>query len=281
MPKKIKLTKKKASWYEERNKKVVKGTTLNYNASIQAKMKTQLDKLVTQMVNETEKEINKLFNADNVTMTFDADISSSARIILNALMRKYNKLFKDRGLSISKSMVNNTEKVASSNVFSSLEQLSGGLKIKTSDISSQTKSILKASTTESANLIKSIQSKYLDDIAGETYRSITTGQGLKDLIPYLRDQRGATKRRAKNIALDQTRKAYSSVTRSKMEEAGVKKFIWNHSFSSAEPRKEHLAHNGKIYSFDDLPQYKGKDDMPSWLPFCRCTMTPVIEFEED
>jgi SPP1 gp7 family putative phage head morphogenesis protein len=279
--KKIKLTKKKAQWYKDRNKKVVNGKPLHPNIQIEDKMSKQLEKIVNAMTKDVAKSLESLFKQDNINMTFDADISSAARILINKLNNKWAKIFKDKSTTISDTMVNSNERFASSTVFSSLKELSGGLSIKTSDISTNTKMVMKASTQESANLIKSIATKYLNDIAGQTYRSITSGQGLKDLIPYLEKQKGVTNRRAKNIALDQTRKTYSNVTNSKMQDAGIKKFKWIHSASSAEPRKEHMAHNGKIYSFDDLPLYNGIPDYPSWQPYCRCIAVPVLEFEED
>jgi len=280
--KKIKLTKSKAKWYAERpNQNIIKGTPLGYNVDIQRKMKVRLESLVEQLTKETQKELEKLFKQDNLNMTFDADISSSARILLNALNKKFTKLFSDKGLFYSESMVKSTDKTVSSNLHQSFKELSGGLTIKTSDISGKTKSLMKASISESTSLIKSIQAKYLDDVAGQVYRSITSGEGLKSLVPYLEKQKGVTKRRAKTIALDQSRKTMTTVSRSKMQEAGIKKFMWHHSSAGAFPREIHQDRDGKIYSFDDLPLYNGVPDFPSWQVNCRCTFSPVIEFNEE
>lgn len=279
--KKIKLTKSKKKWYAERpDKNMIVGSSLGYNADIQRKMENRLNRLVDVLTKETERELKKLFKKDDSLMTMDADISSGARIILNALNKKFNKLFSEKGLFASKAMVSTTESTASSNLFQSFKEMSGGLTIKTSDISKRTKSIMKASINESTSLIKSISSKYLEEVSGQVYRSITSGEGLKTLIPYLEKRRGVTKRRAKNIALDQTRKTYGNVALNKMKDAGVKKFKWVHSGSSAEPRKIHQERDGKIYSFDDLPITDGVPDYPSWLPYCRCIAAPVIDLGE-
>ena len=52
-----------------------------------------------------------------------------------------------------------------------------------------------------------------------------TGSGLQDLIPSidraLKSQKRIAKNRAKNIALDQTRKAYNSINKARMEAVGV------------------------------------------------------------
>ncbi|KAF9396648.1 hypothetical protein CPC16_010967, partial [Podila verticillata] len=60
-------------------------------------------------------------------------------------------------------------------------------------------------------------------------RSITSGNGLEDLIPFLQAQEGITRRRARNIALDQTRKAYNGFNRARCVGAGVTHGEWIHS----------------------------------------------------
>lgn len=279
--KKIKLTRKKKQWYKERpQNNIIRGGVLGYNADISRKMEKRLDNLVSQLTKETERELKKVF-AKDTTMTMDADISSSARIILNALSKKFTKIFNEKGLFATKSMVNNTENTVSSNLNQSFKELSGGLSIKTSDISPRTKSLMKASINESTSLIKSISSNYLEKVSGQVYRSITSGQGLKDLVPFLENLKGVTKRRAKNIALDQTRKTYSNVARNKMQEAGIKSFTWIHSGGGASVRDYHIAHDGKVFDFDNLPKHEGKDDFPSWLPSCKCTFLPVVKLDEE
>lgn len=280
--KKVKLTKKKLNWYNTRpSKNIAKGLPLIPNVDIYKRMEKDLVKLVEQMNYEVKRDLIKLFKSDNHQMTMDADISSSARILLNALSKKFADIFNKKGMFITQSMITNTDKTVSSNVHQSLAQLSGGLKIKTSNISEKSKTIMKASAAESAGLIKTIQAKYLEAISGVVFRSITQGQGLKEVVPFIDNLGEVTKRRAKNIALDQTRKVYTAVSTNKMQEAGITHFEWIHSHSSAKPRDEHLAHDGKIFAFNDLPLYNGKPDYPSWQPFCRCFARPVIKFEEN
>ena len=69
----------------------------------------------------------------------------------------------------------------------------------------------------------------MKDATGAVMRSITTGEGLADLIPALDKIEGIAGRRAKNIALDQTRKAYAGISRQKLMSNGVKQFEWVHS----------------------------------------------------
>src|SRR5690606_26092523 len=136
---------------------------------------------------------------------------------------------------------------------------------------------------ENVSLIKSIPEKYFTDVTGSVMRSITTGQGIKDLITQIEKYDGITERRAKNIALDQTRKAYNMINKQRMMTAGFKKFKWLHSGGGQHPRKDHIAMNGNVYSFDDLPvidKKTGERGIPSQLINCGCVMQPVYEFED-
>ena len=101
--------------------------------------------------------------------------------------------------------------------------------IDTSFSDARLEEVIKASTQEAANLIKSIPVNYINEVQGQVMRSITTGQGLKDLVPYLTKKYHGNVRKAKNVALDQTRKAYQSINTSRLKSLGVKKFIWVHS----------------------------------------------------
>lgn len=92
-------------------------------------------------------------------------------------------------------------------------------------------------------------------------------------------------RHARNVAMDQTRKVYSNVNAARMQALGVKKFEWVHTGGSQHPRKDHQELSGKVFSLDDLPvigvmygnEVRGK---PGDLPYCRCTMRPIVSFED-
>ena len=115
-------------------------------------------------------------------------------------------------------------------------------------------------------------------------RSITTGKGMEDLVPFLTKKYKGNIRRARLIALDQTRKAYQSINTSRLKTLGVKSFIWIHSGGGKEPRMEHIRMSGNEYSFDNPPvigvmygeEVRG---LPGDLPNCRCICKPVIKFD--
>jgi SPP1 gp7 family putative phage head morphogenesis protein len=100
----------------------------------------------------------------------------------------------------------------------------------------------------------------------------------------LQEYEGVTLRRARNIALDQTRKAYNNINKGRMQAIGVQKFEWVHSGGGQKPRELHIELDGQVFSFDDLPvidERTGERGIPGQAINCRCTMVPVIEFETD
>jgi SPP1 gp7 family putative phage head morphogenesis protein len=201
---------------------------------------------------------------------------------MNALQSKFSKMFADLARPLAESMVFQSAKASSVAVSSSLKELSGGLTIKADTLKSGPVSdILKASVAENVGLIKSIPANYLDNVRGAVMRSITSGNGLQDLVPFLERQEGVTKRRAENIALDQTRKAYQSINDERMKAAGVQEYEWVHSGGGQKPRPHHVEMSGNIYRYDDPPVIDpntGERGTPGQVPNCRCTSRPVLRF---
>ena len=115
-------------------------------------------------------------------------------------------------------------------------------------------------------------------------RSITTGKGMEDLVPFLNKKYRGNIRHERLVALDQTRKAYQSINTVRLKAMGVKKFIWVHSGGGKEPRIDHIKMSGNEYSFDNPPvigimygnEVRG---LPGDLPNCRCICKPVINFD--
>lgn len=294
------LTKSKAQWAGQFKPTALRGKPLNHNAANAMRYEKELQALVAQMTAQCEREIRKLFESETAVEFFDepsaiespqvaqdASISSQARILTNKLTDTFTSLFSRRSKMLAQRMIDNTDKASKSSLHSSLKELSGGLMIKTNIMPGALGEALNAATYENVQLIKSISQQYLDGIQGAVMRSIQPGgNGLADLLPYLQSHKEITQKRAKNIAYDQTRKAFNVCNSERMKALGVKKFEWIHSGGGLHPRRDHVKMDGNIYSFDDLPvigvmygsEVRG---IPGQLPNCRCSMAPVIEFDED
>ncbi len=90
------------------------------------------------------------------------------------------------------------------------------------------------------------------------------------------------KNKAKNTALDQTRKAYTNVTASRMKDVGVDEYVWEHAGGSVKPRDYHrYVLNGKTFKLSDPPiidQKTGQRGKPGDAISCKCFMRPVVRF---
>lgn len=293
----VPLTKKKRRW--ARNREVtLRGNILNYNISIQQKYRKQLQKLIDYMQRYVSRETLKLFRSDTGREYFkeqrqaeamdSKNIGSMARILMNKLMRKFTQLFDDRAKDLAQDMIDATLKYSKSSLHSSLEQLSGGLSLKTGVMPEGMEDVTRALIAENVSLIKSIPEEYLKNVIGSVMRSITTGNGIPELTQALAYHDGVTDRRAKNIALDQTRKAYNSINKQRLQALNVKQFEWIHSGGGQKPRKSHQKISGQIFNFETLEQEQEKlgvpyadRGIPGHAVNCMCSMRPVINFDDE
>lgn len=277
------LTRRKQAWIEVRQPALIRGTPLSNPSIVQARYESKLDQLIDRMADETLQLLTRFFHEPHAVEFFaeDASVSSQARILTNHLTRRFNKLFADHAPDLAEQQANAVDKASSNALHSSLQKLSGGLSLSTTTLAGPLTDILSASITENVTLIKSISQQYLTGVQGAVMRSITTGQGLHDLIPFLEKHKGITKRRAAMIAGDQTRKAYNNLNRGRMEKVGLKKFGWLHTGGSQHPRKLHQSYNERIFSFDDLPvidEDTGEKGIPGQAINCHCRMFTVLDF---
>jgi SPP1 gp7 family putative phage head morphogenesis protein len=216
---------------------------------------------------------------------FIRSLGPRTRIELNHLMLKYEKEFSRTAKKATKRMVARTLKSSSITLGLSLRDLSEKLTLSTDVFTDQLQEVVQASTAEAVSLIKLIPQKYLAEVQGAVSRSITSGNGLQDLVPFLNKKYDQNIRHARNVSMDQTRKAYSNINAARMQAIGVREYEWVHTGGSVHPRENHQRMNGKVFSLDDPPvigemygeEVRGK---PGDLPFCRCVLRQIIKFEE-
>ncbi len=289
-----------------KQRNIIKGKPLNFNVGLQKWYVKELIKLVDDLTAEVFEEIKPLYKEYKEQITFDASISSQARIKINSLRDLFEKKFKDRGKKFAERMVRRTNRNANktfwammNDMFKTKEQAqqAGGFLLKGSLVSPEKEEVIKALVYENVSLITNLQTHYFEQITGAVMRSITSGLGVGHIEEELNKYRGMTKRRARNIALDQTRKAYNSINLRNMQEAGIKKVEWVHSGGSQRPRTYHKTRwdgvsglqdgkpnglNGFIFSLDRPPVIDLKTEergTPGQLPYCHCRMAAVVEFD--
>jgi len=285
----VRLSKERAEWAQRFKVPAVKGTPLNPSGAIAVRYNDVLQAHIVAMEREVMRELRALYSdADAMDSAYamDASIASQARIVMNRMSDKFTAVFAKFARPLAEKIIGQTSRDSGLKLGASLKEMSGNYTLDPSMLSEDLRNIISSSVTENVNLITRTKDKYLDEISGVVNRSIQTGNGLADIIPAL-DKCGVTvKNWSKNVALDQTRKAYNALNKGRMEALGLKKFQWVHSGGSAHPREYHRdVLNGKIFSFDDLPYLdgpeKGERGIPGQAIFCRCTMRPVFDFDDD
>lgn len=306
------LTDKRERWVKNRNV-VLKGKVLRNNIRLEASYAKQLERLADVMIRDTEKLVDEFLdsttskdyfaldhhtynglsmNNSSIRYAFyamDASIATAANRLINKLQKRYEKFFNEKAKISAKQMVNGADKTSKTSLHSSLEKLSGGLSIKTDILTTDLREVLKATVQENVALIKTVPQEYLGRVRGIMMRSIIqpNNRGLEgvkeDVHKLLKPYAKRIRNKARNITLDQTRKTYNNLNKGRMEAVGLKKFQWVHSGGGEKPRELHLFElNGKIFSFDNLPiidERTGERGIPGQAINCRCSLLPIIEFE--
>ena len=269
--------------------KIKVGKNLSDPNAIANEYADRLEALTMQMVRDTEREYKLLFEsqAAHEYAAMDASLSAMARKLANKLSMKWSSIFSKRSRDLSKWIIGRVDKFSQVTTQNSLNDLFDTTGISTEKITPKMREIISASVSENVDYIKSIEHKYLFDVKTDVERSIVSAEGggigdlQKSIAEKLTNRRGQVERRARNIALDQTRKAYNGLAAERMKNNGVTEFIWQHNRGSNTPRDYHIKMNGKEYSLIKKPVIEprtGQRGLPGQLPYCRCTMKPVIRF---
>lgn len=288
--------------------KLIKGGTLRPSAKTLVEFQRGFYDLVDAMTKETKRELLELFKSpvadvlDSVEMrtarelgwkfpppevpAMDASLADMAEGIMNKLHAKFTVMFDRAATGLTDRMMSQTLLQSAKGLEGSLKGVS---KTVTLDMTPELKEMVDAGSAEAVSLIKRVPAEYLPKVQGDVMRSITTGNGLQDLIPDLDKQNVKVKNWAVNVAKDQTRKAYGNINKARMVNNGMDKYEWIHSGGSNKPRKYHLdatpsGLNGRICSLSDPPiidENTGERGIPGQLPYCGCTMRPIFSFDED
>lgn len=277
---KFTLTRKRADWAENREGLLV-GEPIKSNESYAERKSKELQRQVTKLQKDINKAVNGLIGAAGVLAT-----TGEAKATFTKLLDDYTKKFNLLSSTFSNDMVSNIDKQVARDLGRSLKDLSGGLTIKTDSVSKVTRNIISASVDQSTTLIRSIPQGYITEVREIIMRTFGSPSGdfqntVKEIDKLLDTRYKKYKNKAKNLVLDQTRKAYAGISDQRMREAGVTKYRWKHAGGSVNPRPYHKnVLDGKVFSLDDPPIINpstGERGHPGDAINCKCYKIPVIE----
>lgn len=275
--------------------KTIKGTPLRHNAGDEAAYIKALTSITMQMVSQTRREIIALYRSPdfiNLVVGMDDSPQYQLRKLTKNLENKFVGMFEKRATGMAEAAINRANKTSSASLYeeaikaNKIERAKAlkEVSLKGSIINKKNEEFAKIAIKENVSLIKSIPLKHLERVEKMVTESITTGKGLKDLIKNLSEIGDISYRRSKMIALDQTRKIYNNVNANNMLGLGIKSFEWLHSGGSAHPRELHMVLDGQVFEINDPPIINvetGVRGLPGDEINCRCTMSPVFEFQKD
>lgn len=264
------------------------GGKLNYNVSVQSQYQNSIKFLFQELAQETLVLFKKNYSMDGKDLDMPSTTPAKIRKTINELLKKYKKLFDSRGTYYAKLMINKLLKLSEINLALEFRKVNPDLTLKTNYFSGELKEYTKAVIAENVNLIKSIPDEYLSKVEKIMYRAITNSDGATNVNKSIQKLTSISKRRIELMSLDQTRKIYSKVNAYRMQKLGVKKFEWIHSGGGRDPRPSHIAMNGKIFSFDNLPiinkenlKYEPPErGLPGQTYNCGCVMGFVYDYED-
>jgi uncharacterized protein with gpF-like domain len=122
--------------------------------------------------------------------------------------------------------------------------------------------------------VKDVSGQIQRQISNIVFSGFQSKTSVYEVAKEINKTTGIARRRARNVALDQTRKLGEALNRSRMDQAGITHFLWQHG-ATLHARKWHLERNGKVFPFEG-PGSIDPSDMPSIPPFCSCSTRAVV-----
>lgn len=136
-----------------------------------------------------------------------------------------------------------------------------------------TQAILSQYVQRNVALIKGLDSEIAKRVEVAVIDSMNSRKAVSALRKKLVGEMGFASGRAKIIASDQVMKYTTALDRFRMEQLGVDKFVWVYTWRSKEPRQHHIARDGEVYSWNDLPE----DGAPGDAIGCKCRAQAYAE----
>ena len=294
------------------NKNYIELSPMLYNLGIERKYKKDVLRLTHNLIKDTKKAIQKImksdmFSEDETPYTVESELKRIKKKYLknvNTIGKMYaikmireqlryatftlrKAILEDKELKkileeteedddilYGYARVYNLQKGSTTPHIETMEKPFQSLKGKLKDI-------VRSVFIQNMTYLDDIGRKFLNDVTASVMRNSTTGS-KNDLNDDFRRISEQTDRRARLIAEDQARKAFTAISIENMKQKGIKYWKWVYTYRAKEPREYHKdVLNGEIFSFDDDPPIidpkTGQRGYPADLPYCHCVMRPIIK----
>lgn len=131
---------------------------------------------------------------------------------------------------------------------------------------------LDAWVRENVALIRTIDTRYFEDVQRVVREAADTGQTTRSLMRDLSERFGVSQTRAEVIARDQLSKLNGAIAAKRQSDYGVTRYRWSTS-GDERVRASHAALDGQVFAWNAPPS----EGHPGEAVLCRCVAEPLFE----
>lgn len=250
-------------------------SAIHANRGVEVKYRKALEGLIKEMSNSAEYWLTAQYRQAPPMMAEDAlpaaEMASRVKEVSRRWIAKFNAMADD----IAKRFTAGSIKATDSSFQNALKDAGWAVDFK---MTRAMQDVAKAAVVENVALIRSIPQQYFTDVEGIVMRGYSRGRDLREITTELQSRYGITQRRAVLIARDQSNKLNAVTTQARRQEIGITEAIWQHSHGGKEPRKSHVAADGRKFEIAKGCLIDGKHILPGEEINCRCVSKSVLPF---
>lgn len=147
------------------------------------------------------------------------------------------------------------------------------VKIPTSALGSPLQEVHQQWALANADLITSMNTRYLNGVSKMVEKAVREGQTTRDLTKALQGRFQVARRHARLIARDQVSKLNGRITEARQTSLGVEYYRWSTS-NDDRVRPTHVENDGKVFAWSSPPPETGH---PGQDIQCRCVAIPIFD----
>ncbi|BBE08589.1 Phage Mu protein [Mycoavidus cysteinexigens] len=131
---------------------------------------------------------------------------------------------------------------------------------------------LQLAMATNVHLIRSISQRYFEQLRTSVLTGVLEGRRYTELAKDIKKLTGATEKRARLIARDQTAKTHAAIAQARQTALGITEYEWQTS-GDERVRDSHADNDGKRFKWETPPE----SGHPGHDIACRCVALPIID----
>ena len=248
---------------------------IHSNRGVEVRYRKAMEELIKEMSNSAEYWLAAQYRQAPPEIAEDALPAAEMAARVREVSKRWIARFNDMADDIAKQFTSGAIKATDNSFQNALKDAGWAVDFK---MTRAMQDVAKASVVENVALIKSIPQQYFTEVEGIVMRGYSRGRDLHEITTELQSRYGITQRRAALIARDQSNRLTASTTQARRLELGIKQAEWQHSHAGKEPRKSHVAANGKVFEIEKGCYIDGEWILPGTKINCRCTSRSILPF---